>query len=83
MASLDMRDNSTQCPSGLRENVVNGTIRTCVNKIKSKSCTSDIFPTFNHRYSSVCGKIKAYQFGNTDTFNNRNRPTLIDHFGTY
>ncbi len=69
MASLDMRDNSIQCPSGLRENIIDGTtIRTCVNRNTEASCSSDIFSTYNLRYSNVCGQIRAYQFGSTDAF---------------
>ena len=67
VASLDIRDNSTQCPSGLRENSTS--IRTCVNRNTSGSCSSDIFSTYNLPYSSVCGQIRAYQFGSTDAFN--------------
>ncbi len=67
MASLDMKDNSTQCPSGLTEK--SGRIRTCVNRNTSGSCSSDIFSTYNLSYSSVCGQIRAYQFGSTDAFN--------------
>ncbi len=70
MTSLDTRDNSTRCPSGLRENIIDGTtIRTCVNRNTFGSCSSDIFSTFNLPYSNVCGRIRAYQFGNTDAFN--------------
>ena len=70
VASLDMRDNSTQCPSGLRENIIDGTtIRTCVNRNTEASCSSDIFSTYNLPYSNVCGQIRAYQFGSTDAFN--------------
>ncbi len=69
VTSLDMRDNSTQCPSGLRENIIDGTtIRTCVNRNTEASCSSDIFSTYNLPYSSVCGQIRAYQFGSTDAF---------------
>ncbi len=68
VASLDMRDNSTQCPSGLRENSFGGTIRTCVNRNSSGSCSSDTFPTYNLPYSNICGQIRAYQFGSTDAF---------------
>ncbi len=53
VASLDMRDNSTQCPSGLRENIIDGTtIRTCVNRNTETSCSSDIFSTYNLPYSN-------------------------------
>ncbi len=70
VASLDMRDNSTQCPSSLREKVIDSTtIRTCVNRNTDASCSSDIFSTYNLPYSSVCGQIRAYQFGSTDAFN--------------
>ncbi len=69
VVSLDMRDNSTQCPSGLREKIIDGTtIRICVNRNTNASCSSDIFSTYNLPYSNVCGQIRAYQFGHTDAF---------------
>ena len=69
VASLDMRDNNAQCPSGLRENSFDG-ISTCVSRLDSDSCSSDTFSTYNLNYSNVCGKIIAYQFGRTQAFKN-------------
>ncbi len=70
VASLNMKDSSTQCPSGLKEKIFDDTtIRSCVNRNTSRSCSSDKFSTYNLPYSSVCGQIRAYQFGSTDAFN--------------
>ncbi len=81
VASLDMRDNSTQCPSGLTEK--SGSIRTCVNRNTEASCSSDIFSTYNLPYSNVCGQIRAYQFGSTDGFSYTTDMELIDDIESY
>ncbi len=70
-----MRDNSTQCPSGLREK--RGIIRTCVNSNTEASCSSS---TYNLPYSNVCGQIRAYQFGYTDAFNTEMEPLNIESY---
>ena len=61
-----------QCPSGLRENIIDGaTIRTCVNRKTNASCSSDI------SYSSVCGLISA---GSTDAFRTQMEPLDIESY---
>ena len=60
----DMTDNNTECPSGWRETGYSK--RTCgrANTIEP-SCDSVTFPVSGGEYSQVCGRIKAYQWGET------------------
>ena len=66
VAELDMTNSNTQCPSGLRQRN-DSNISTCTQNSNSKGCSSVTLFT-SHHYSRVCGKIKAYQFGDTDAF---------------
>ena len=43
-------------------------IRTCVKNEVSAGCSSVELPTANIQYSSVCGRITAYQFATVDGF---------------
>ena len=67
VAELDMTNNSTQCPSGLRQRN-DSNISTCTINSNTEGCSSVILFTSNVYFSRVCGKIKAYQFGTTDAF---------------
>ena len=67
VGKLDMTKSSTQCPSGLWQRN-DSNIRTCTRNSSSRGCSSVTLYTSNIRYSRVCGKIKAYQFGSTDAF---------------
>ena len=67
VAELDMTDNSTQCPSGLRQNDNN--LRTCGIISDSRlSCSSTTFNTNGIRFSSVYGVIRAYGCGTPDGY---------------
>ena len=65
VASLDFASRSSSCPAGLRERN-DSDIRTC--GINSTACASILFDTYGIPYTSVCGKVLAYQFGTTDAF---------------
>ena len=65
---LDMTNSSHQCPSGLMERNDSPNIRTCVKNEVSAGCSSVELPTANIQYSSVCGRITAYQFATVDGF---------------
>ena len=67
VGELDMINDSIQCPSGLKQRT-DSNIRTCTQNSNSGGCSSVTLYTSNIRYSRVCGKIKAYQFGSTDAF---------------
>ena len=67
VAELDMRNSSNQCPSGLRERVLSGQ-RLCGMSIDGGGCSHVFISVNNIKYSQVCGKIIAYQFGGADSF---------------
>ena len=58
VAHLNMTINSHQCPNGLREHYYSNK-RTCVRHSDS-GCSSVVFSTSSYRYTSVCGRVKAY-----------------------
>ena len=67
VAELNMTDTSQQCPGGLMENNETG-IRHC--RISENSCISVLYyySYYVPSYSSVCGRITAYQVGSTNAF---------------
>ena len=68
VAFLDMTNSSHQCPSGLMERNDSPNIRTCVRNEASAGCSSVELSTANIQYSTVCGRITAYQVGSPDDF---------------
>ena len=57
---LNMSDPNQQCPSN--RTLVTTSIRGCGRKnISQYSCDSATFSVHGHTYSSVCGRILAYQ----------------------
>ena len=68
VVNLDMTDPNTNCPSGW--NMTNYTIRTCGRASDGYygTCDSVFFPVSGGEYSQVCGKMKAYQWGQTNGF---------------
>ena len=69
VAELDMRDSSSQCPSALR-NGIDCSIPTCIINTDGPYCSSVIFASHSFNYSRVCGMIRAYQKGITDSILN-------------
>ena len=67
VTKLDMRNSSSRCPSGLRERV-HPTKRLCGMGIDGGGCSHVNFLTNGIGYNQVCGKIIAYQYGNTNAF---------------
>ncbi len=63
VASLDMTDTSQNCPQGLT--LTGYSKRSCGRtQTNSRSCSSVItFPVGGGKYSRVCGRAKAYQWG--------------------
>ena len=80
VAFLDITiiNSSQQCPSGLMERNDSPNIRTCVRNETSGGCSSVELSTANIKYSTVCGRITAYQVGSTDDFQFRGRNTDIN-----
>ena len=64
VANLNMTDTNQQCPSGFR--LITSPKRTCGTP--GSSCVSTTFPLNGVKYSKVCGKIIAYQYGSPDGF---------------
>ena len=65
VAELNMTDTSQQCPSGLVERNETG-LRQC--QAEGSGCHSVKYYVANIGYSSVCGRIRAYQVGSTNGF---------------
>ena len=74
VVSLDMRDNSSQCPSDLRMaipgNNCNPEPRICEigTNAGTGKCTSNSYTSHGFYYSHVCGMIRAYQYRTVDAF---------------
>ena len=73
---LDMTNSSHQCPSVLMERNDSPNIRTCVRNEASRGCSSVELSTANTQYSTVCGRITAYQVGTTDDFRLRTNSNI-------
>ena len=64
---LNMTDPHTTCPSGW--NMTGFSISTCErNSTGPRTCSSATFPVSGGEYNSVCGRMKAYQWGGTVAF---------------
>jgi hypothetical protein len=62
-----MTDTSYNCPTGLR--LTSYSKRTCGRSHTTEGgCSSTTFSVGGLPYSRVCGRIRGYQFGATDTF---------------
>ena len=66
LASIDMNDTSSNCPSGLR--TITSPRRLCAKNIDGDGCSSVIFPVQGVQYSRMCGKIIGYQQSTPDAF---------------
>ena len=60
VASIDMNDTSSICPSCLRTFISPG--RLCAKNFDGEGCSSVMFPVQGIDYSQVCGKIIGYQY---------------------
>ena len=66
VASIDMTDTSSTCPSGLR--TLTSPRRLCAMNTDSPGCSSAVLPVQGVQYSRVCGKIIGYQDKTPDGF---------------
>ena len=64
VAHLNFTNTNQTCPSGFR--LITSPKRTCGTP--GRSCVSTTFPLNGVKYSRVCGKIKAYQYGSPEAF---------------
>ena len=68
VAYLDMTHPNTTCPSGWQLGT-RGSKRTCDRFSTGRlTCDSVFFPVIGGAYTSVCGRIRAYQYSSTDAF---------------
>ena len=64
---VNMTDPSQDCPPGL--SITSHPIRTCgSSNVNARSCSSTSFSVGGMEYSQVCGRIRAYQYGQTFAF---------------
>ena len=81
VAELDMTNSSHQCPSGLTK-LIDSNKRTCILSV-SRGCSSVTFSSALLEYSKVCGRIKAYQVGSTDSFGGDSNGQNINGYYVY
>ena len=80
VAYLDMTDPDTTCPSGWQLGT-RGSKKTCDRfSTGSLTCDSVFFPVSGGAYTTVCGRIRAYQYSSTDAFESyhNEQATTID-----
>ena len=80
VAELDMTNSSHQCPCSLMERNDSPNIRTCVRNEFLGGCSSVELSTANIQYSTVCGRIKAYQVGRPNQFRLRISTDIDSHY---
>ena len=66
VASIDMRDDNSTCPAGLKTRT--SPRRLCAMNIEDPGCSSALFSVQGIEYSQVCGKISGYQQESPDAF---------------
>ena len=81
VANLDMTDPSQQCPDGF--SLVTSTsprLRLCNRTETEIGCVSVVFPVNGIKYSNVCGRVIAYQYGAPFAFylHSAHNPNAID-----
>ena len=85
VASLDMRDNSSQCPIGLRL----GTPRNCTPELRiceigtnsqTGKCSSNNYTSHGLQYSQVCGMIRAYQYRTPNAFTSKTQVYINSNY---
>ena len=79
VAELNISKSNHHCPSGLRERNESNVVA-CVRDLgdSEPGCSSVSFAAHNIRYSSVCGRIIAYQLGRPDAFANPDISMFVD-----
>ncbi|CAI8029647.1 hypothetical protein GBAR_LOCUS16823 [Geodia barretti] len=79
---LNMTDPNTNCPSGWQ--LTSHSKRTC-GRVNTRNlfCDSVLFPVSGGDYTSVCGSIRAYQYGRTDAFEAYHRGHVTTIEGAY
>ena len=79
VASINMSDSNSVCPSGLK--TLETPQRLCAIENDGPGCSSAIFPIHGIQYSKVCGKIIGYQKETPNAFDSYTRgQTTIDSY---
>ena len=78
VASIDMTDPSSRCPSGLR--TITRPRRLCSRNIDWPGCSRAFLPIHGVQYSRVCGKIIGYQQKTPDAFRGSSRGTVDNNY---
>ena len=81
VASINMTDTSSTCPSGLR--TTTSPRRLCAKNIVSGGCSSAVLPVQGIEYSQVCGKIIGYQSATVDAFVRYPSNQILNNIDSY
>ena len=76
VASINMTDTSSTCPSGLR--TLTSPRRRCAMDIDTDGCSSVMLSVQGVEYTQVCGKIIGYQHGSPDAFHPHTQTPTIE-----
>ena len=67
VADIDLTNTSVNCPSSFMQSLSKG-LRVCSPPSGSATCASVMFDVYGIGYSKVCGRIRGYQYGGTNAF---------------
>ena len=67
VANLNMTDPNQLCPENLQLSYTSF-IQVCGRSSNGNSCDSVTFTTYGVQYRQVCGRVRGYQFGSPDAF---------------
>ena len=77
---LDMTQDGAECPSSLELYNISNT-KTCrINNSTGPVCSSDAYSSNGVLYTTVCGRVKGYQFNSTDAFRSVNKKILDEPY---
>ena len=79
-AYLNMTDPTHHCPTGFR--LTSRSKRSC-ERITTSGCTGLTFAVQSVKYSKVCGKVIAYQYGTVNAFEPYYRNRAHTLYGNY
>ena len=69
IAQIDMRNNASSCPKGLKQVVPAGSAKRLCASIRTDAGADSIkFDTHCVNYTKVCGRITGYQYGLPEAF---------------
>ena len=74
---LDMTELDHTCPSGF--DVITSPITACM-RMTAPGCTSVMYSSHGIEYTKVCGRVRAYKSGTTDSFTTNNLLDIDDNY---